>query len=70
LLTIVRFTKEESIASQSQVKSSVGRAIRNAILEQYPFLLDKMEYIIPKKSPLIVVKWYFNLTFALLTCFA
>jgi len=52
-----KFTKEESVASHSQVKTSVARGIRNSILEQYTQLADgRIDDIIPKKENFIVAK--------------
>jgi len=48
--------KEESVSGSSQVKSSVARGIRSAIIQQYPRLESQLEDIIPKKAPLIVTK--------------
>lgn len=39
------------------MKSSVQRGIRQSILDQYPDLEDEIEELLPKKAPLIVVKW-------------
>mmetsp|Transcript_14238 Transcript_14238/g.23700 ORF Transcript_14238/g.23700 Transcript_14238/m.23700 type:complete len:181 (+) Transcript_14238:115-657(+) len=48
-----KFSPEESISSTSQVKNSVQRSIISKISEQYPNLLEAIEYILPKKSMLI-----------------
>ena len=53
-----RFTIEEHVSNQSQVKSSQQRQIRNKILEQYPQLEPIIEELMPKKEPMIVAKWY------------
>ncbi|CAM8979692.1 unnamed protein product [Rhodiola kirilowii] len=50
-----RFSSEE-ISSQNQVKASVQRKIRNSIAEEYPGLEPILDDLLPKKSPLIVVK--------------
>ncbi|CAM9000886.1 unnamed protein product [Rhodiola kirilowii] len=49
------FSSEE-ISSQNQVKASVQRKIRNSIAEEYPGLEPILDDLLPKKSPLIVVK--------------
>jgi len=51
-----KFSKEENIVGQSQVKSSVHRAIRQSILDQYEGLDEEIEDLLPKKAPLIVAK--------------
>eukprot|EP01135_Chromosphaera_perkinsii_P000602 Nk52_evm5s136 gene=Nk52_evmTU5s136 len=50
------FTEEECVSGTSQVKSSVGRGIRKKILEQYPMLEEVIDDLMPKKSPIILVK--------------
>ena len=51
-----RFTQEECVSSQSQVKSSVGRAIRTAICDQYPKIEDVIDELLPKKESLVLAK--------------
>ncbi|KAL2915095.1 translation machinery-associated protein 20 [Polyrhizophydium stewartii] len=51
-----KFNTKEDIAGQTQVKSSVQRSIRTKILEQYPALEPHIEDLLPKKSPLFLVK--------------
>jgi len=51
-----KFVQEESISTQSQVKSSVARGIRSAILEQYPCLKDDIDVLLPKKQPTQIAK--------------
>ncbi|KAI9002697.1 PUA-like domain-containing protein [Gaertneriomyces semiglobifer] len=50
-----KLTKEE-VSGKSKVKSSVQRAVRTKILEQYPALNPYIEEILPKKDPLILIK--------------
>jgi malignant T-cell-amplified sequence len=52
-----RFNFKEDVASQSQVKSSVQRAIRAKLLEQYPNLESVIEEVLPKKAHVVLVKW-------------
>ena len=40
----------------SQVKSSVGRAIRTAIIEQYPKIEDIIDDLLPKKESMVLAK--------------
>ena len=51
-----RFSQEECVSSQSQVKSSVGRGIRQAIVEQYPRIEEVLDDLLPKKDPMVVAK--------------
>jgi PUA domain protein len=44
-----RFSTEENISSNSQIKNSVQRNIISKIVEQYPLLGDAIEHILPKK---------------------
>ncbi|KAF3340657.1 Malignant T-cell-amplified sequence 2 [Carex littledalei] len=46
----------EDVSAQNQVKASVQRRIRQSIAEEYPGLEPVLEDLIPKKSPLVVVK--------------
>ncbi|KAF3779323.1 Malignant T-cell-amplified sequence 1 [Nymphaea thermarum] len=50
-----RFTAED-VSSQNQVKASVQRKIRQSIADEYPGLEPVLDDLLPKKSPLIVVK--------------
>ncbi|KAJ4756520.1 Malignant T-cell-amplified sequence 1 [Rhynchospora pubera] len=45
-----------NVSAQNQVKASVQRKIRQSIAEEYPGLEPVLDDLIPKKSPLIVVK--------------
>ncbi len=51
-----RFSQKESVASHSQVKSSVARGIRNGIMEALPYLDPIFDELLPKKAPLFVAK--------------
>lgn len=46
----------ESVSTVIQLKSSVQKAIRNKLLEQFPHLEEYIEQIIPKKEPLKLVR--------------
>jgi PUA domain protein len=50
-----KFTSDE-VSGQNQVKASVQRKIRQSIAEEYPLLEPSLDDILPKKTPLIVVK--------------
>ncbi len=45
------------MSNSGQVKSSVQRAIRAKVLEQYPKLEAVIDDIIPKKGSIVLVKW-------------
>ena len=52
-----RFQAGEAVSGVSQVKSSVQRAIKAKLVEQFPPIEDFMPEILPKKESLVVVKW-------------
>jgi len=58
---LLRFTPSTDIASQTRVKSSVQRGIRQALIAQMPSLGENdgvlMEAIWPRKETLVHVKW-------------
>ena len=45
-----KFDPAEAVSSRSQVKSSVVRGIRAALVEQYPLIEDVIDEILPKKD--------------------
>lgn len=50
---------KEDVTGHTQVKSSVQRAIRAKILDQYKEGIEGIiDDVMPKKSPLILMKWY------------
>ncbi|KAI9184537.1 translation machinery-associated protein 20 [Blastocladiella emersonii ATCC 22665] len=51
-----KFDPKESVSGQTQAKSSVQRAIRTKLAEQYPKIEPYLDDLIPKKSPLVIVK--------------
>lgn len=51
-----RFQAGEAVSGVSQVKSSVQRAIKAKLVEQFPPIEDFMAEILPKKESLVVVK--------------
>lgn len=53
-----RFSYKDDVGSASLVKSSVGRAIRAKIVEQYPNAEKYMDEIMPKKDQVYTIKWY------------
>jgi PUA domain protein len=55
ILLYYRFTSGE-VSSKSQAKSSVQRNIRKSVLDSYPGLAFHLDTLMPKKTPLYVVK--------------
>ncbi|CAG8454915.1 2894_t:CDS:2 [Ambispora gerdemannii] len=51
-----KFNFKEDVSTQSQVKSSVQRNIRTKILEQYKQLESVVDEVLPKKTPLVLIK--------------
>lgn len=49
-----KFTREE--IQPGPVKTSIQRAIRKSLLEQYPMLASELEVIMPKKTALVIGK--------------
>ena len=52
-----RFDEKEQLIGVNNVKSSAQKAIRSKLTEQFPFIEDYLEKIIPKKDPLRIAKW-------------
>ena len=53
-----KFNYAEDVAGRQNVKSSVQRGIKAKIVDTFPKIEAVIEDIIPKKSQLILVKWY------------
>ncbi|KAI8575489.1 hypothetical protein K450DRAFT_261451 [Umbelopsis ramanniana AG] len=58
-----KFSFTENIAGQTQLKSSVQRGIRGKIIEQYPSLEPILDDLMPKKTPIVLVKGHEHLSF-------
>lgn len=54
---IFRFSGKEMVTNVNNSKSSVQKGIRNQLVEQFPFIEDYLDEIVPKKEPLKIVKW-------------
>jgi len=52
-----RFVPADDVVGNNLTKSSVQRGFRAKILEQYPTLEEDAETILPKKAPIVLVKW-------------
>ncbi len=52
-----RFTQDESIVGASQVKTSVAKAIRQAIEQQMPSSPAILDVLWPKKAHVVILKW-------------
>ena len=48
----------DNVVGNNLTKSSVQRGIRAKILEQYPSLEAEADVLLPKKSAIILIKWY------------
>ncbi|KAG2221290.1 hypothetical protein INT45_000203, partial [Circinella minor] len=57
------FSFQENIAGQSQLKSSVQRAIRSKLQDQFPTLNHVMDELLPKKTPIIQIKGHDHISF-------
>jgi hypothetical protein len=55
-MLLSRFSFSENIAGQTQLKSSVQRGIRSKIIDQYPALEPILDDLMPKKTPIVLVK--------------
>jgi len=55
---VKRFDEKEQLIGVNNVKSSVQKGIRSKLMEQFPFIEDYLEQIIPKKDPLRIAKWW------------
>ena len=53
----VRFDEAENISSSNQLKTSVQRQIRTAIISQMPLIEDYLPDIWPKKEVTKTIKW-------------
>ncbi|ORZ18783.1 PUA-like domain-containing protein [Absidia repens] len=58
-----KFSFSTDIAGQSQLKSSVQRAIRAKLQEQYPMLEAVLEELMPKKTPIVLIKGHEHISF-------
>jgi malignant T-cell-amplified sequence len=59
-----KFSFEEEVSGQTQIKSSVVRSIRQKLVDDYPGIEEHIDEIVPKKSQLTLIKW-FSLPFVL-----
>lgn len=54
-----KFVAAEHTSTQTPLKSSVQRATLKRVADQYADMApETLEVVVPKKSQLIVVKWY------------
>jgi Pre-PUA-like domain len=52
-----RFDDKEHLTAVNNVKSSIQKSIRSKIIEQFPYIEEYLEQIIPKKDPMRIAKW-------------
>ncbi|KAK1443615.1 MCT-1/Tma20 like protein [Babesia gibsoni] len=48
----------DDIISQNLIKSSVQRAIKQSIINQFPLFKDTIDVVLPKKGNIILAKWW------------
>ena len=60
-----RFDDKEAVSGVNNVKSSVQKGIRSKLVEQYPYIEDYLDQIVPKKD-LKVAKWFVSCSFVLI----
>ena len=58
LILILRFTEKENISGIIQAKGTVIKAIRTSLIENYPYIENYIDEILPKKDNVRIVKWY------------
>ncbi|KAI9270660.1 PUA-like domain-containing protein [Phascolomyces articulosus] len=58
-----KFSFQENIAGQSQLKSSVQRGIRSKLQDQFPALDHVMDELLPKKTPIVQIKGHEHISF-------
>ncbi|KAL4230061.1 Malignant T-cell-amplified sequence 1 [Mactra antiquata] len=51
-----KFDDKENVSGVNNAKSSVLRGVRASVLEQFPYIADYMDQILPKKDALKLVK--------------
>lgn len=49
--------EDTNVSGVTQLKSSVQKGIKNRLVEQFPYLENYIDEIIPKKENLRIVKW-------------
>ncbi len=62
VITQVMFKKldpSEDIHGRQQIKSSVQRSIRAKLVAQFPKLESIIDEVLPKKTQLTLIKWYY-----------
>ncbi|XP_076316056.1 malignant T-cell-amplified sequence 1 homolog [Tachypleus tridentatus] len=51
-----KFDEKEHVSGLTQLKSSVQKSIKNKIVDQFPYIEDYINQILPKKESLRIVK--------------
>lgn len=51
-----KFDEKEQLTAVNNVKSSVQKAIRSKVIEQFSYIEDYLEQIVPKKDPMRMAK--------------
>ena len=55
-----RFDGKKDVAALSRAKTSVIRAIKRNIIEQYPTMKELIEELLPKKGNLSIARWWMD----------
>lgn len=69
IISSPRFDEKEHVSGVNNVKSSIQKGIRTKLLEQYPYIHDYLDQIVPKKE-LRVAKWSVILSCSILQNFS
>lgn len=54
----LRFTDKENISGVVQAKGTVIKQIRAKLIEDYPYIEDYIDDVLPKKDNVRIIKWY------------
>lgn len=52
-----RFTDKENVSGVVQAKSTVIKQIRAKLIDDYPWIEDYIDEILPKKDNVRMIKW-------------
>lgn len=53
----LRFDEKENVSNCIQLKTSVIKGIKNQLLDQFPYIDEWLNQIMPKKDPVKIVRW-------------
>jgi PUA domain protein len=52
-----RFTDKENVSGTVQAKSTMIKSIRAKLVEDYPYIENYIDDILPKKDNVRIIKW-------------